>query len=349
MKKIITLTFSVIGLILILLYMLGIIGTEKIPPGTTPLSTTPLDKNTQTAQVQRQMLNDSFSWPGTVKSRSEINIAPRITARILDIKVKAGDKVRKDDVIALLDPEAQRSHERSAQAALSAAQANAKRAAADAQRIKNLYAKEAATKETYDHVIAQYQVAQAQVDAAASALKETKISYADTILKAPFDGTVVQRLKQPGDMGLAGAPIVAMHNSAALRLEAAVPTSCARHIHLGEQVPVKIETLEQHFTAEIDEIVPEVDPQTRTILIKASLPIMAGLQPGLFGWLDQTCNQHQGLVVPATAVRKIGQLEVVKIVVNNQIQTRQVRIGKHYGSKVEIQSGLNEGETVIIQ
>lgn len=349
MKKIIYLALSVIGLILILLYMLGILGSEKIAPGTKTAAEKTLDKTTKTALVQRQTLNDSFSWPGTVKSRSEINIAPRITARILEIKVKAGDQVHKDNIIALLDPDAQRSHERSAQAALTAAKANARRAAADAQRIKNLYAKEAATKEMYDHTMAQYQITKAQVNAAASALKETRISSADTILRAPFDGTVLQRLKQPGDMALAGSPIVAMHNSEALRLEAAVPTSCARHIHIGDQVPIKIETIEQHFTAEIDEIVPEVDPQTRTILIKAALPVIEGLQPGLFGWLDQTCGQHEGLVVPAAAVRKIGQLEIVKVIVGEQLQTRQVRIGKHYGNNVEIQSGLSEGETVIIQ
>lgn len=349
MKKIIYLSLSVVGLILILLTMLGIIGAEKISPGTTTLSANTLDNNSKTAVVQDQLLDDSFSWPGTVKSRSEINISPRITARILDIKVRAGDKVSKGDVIATLDPGAQRSQERSAQAALSAAKANAKRAAADAQRIKNLYAKEAATKEMYDNTMAQYQVAQAQVNAAASALKQTRIGLADTILKAPFDGIVIQRLKQPGDMGLAGAPIVAMHNSAALRLEAAVPTSCARHIHLGDQVPVRIETVEQQFTAEIDEIVPEVDPQTRTILVKAALPLDAPLQPGLFGWLEQTCGQHQGLLVPITAVRKIGQLEVVKVVIDKQIHTRQVRIGKHYDNYVEIQSGLNAGETIVVQ
>ena len=349
MKKIIYLSLSVIGLILILLYMLGIIGTEKIAPGTTPVPANTLNNNSKTAVVQKQLLDDRFSWPGTVRSRSEINISPRITARILNIKVNAGDKVSKGDVIAMLDPDAQRSHQRSAQAALNAAKANAKNMAANAQRIKNLYAKEAATKEMYDNTIAQYQIAKAQLDAASSALRETSIGLADTILKAPFDGTVIQRLKQPGDMGLAGAPIVAMHNSAALRLEAAVPTSCARHIKLGDQVPVKIETVEQQFTAEIDEIVPEVDPQTRTILIKAALPLDASLQPGLFGWLDQVCDQHEGLLVPATAVRKIGQLEVVKVVIDKQLQTRQVRIGKHYGNDVEIQSGLNAGETVVVQ
>ncbi len=348
MKKFIYLALSLLGLVLILLYMLGIIGTDKIPPGNTLPTKTDLTKTTQTALVQRKILDDSFSWPGTVKSSSEINISPRITARILEIKVKSGDLVRKGDIIARLDPSSQRSHERSARAALVAAKAQAQKAAADAKRIKKLYAQEAATKETYDHTMAQYRIAQAQVEAANSALKESKINYQDTILKAPFDGTIIQRLKQPGDMALAGTPIVAMHNSAALRLEAAVPTSCARYIHLGDQVPVKIETLTQHFKAEINEIVPEVDPQTRTILIKASLPIINGLQPGLFGWLEQTCSQHKGLVIPVTALRKIGQLNIVKVIVNQRVQTRQVRIGKHYGQQIEIQSGLNEGETVII-
>jgi membrane fusion protein, multidrug efflux system len=349
MNKIIYLSLAIAGIILLLLYMLGIIGGAKIAPGVTKLPITTLEKTLKTIIVQRKNIDDIFSWPGTVKSRTEVQIAPRITAQILEIKVNAGDAVQKDDVIALLDPEAQRSHQRAAYAALAVAKTDAARASADAQRIKNLYAKEAATKENYDHIMAQYQIAKARVDEAASALKETKVNYADTILKAPFDGIVVKRLKQPGDLGVAGVPLVTMHNSAALRLEAAIPTSCARYIRLGEKVPVRIETLNQDITAEIDEIVPEVDPKTRTILIKAALPVMEELQPGLFGWMEQACSSHNAILVPAIAVRKIGQLEIVKIAVDDQLQTRQVRSGKRYGTNIEIQSGLNEGETVVIQ
>jgi len=349
MNKIIYLTLSIIALILLLLYMLGIIGTAKVAPGTTELGVKTPPKDVRTTKVKKKLIDDILSWPGTLHSRTEALIAPRVTARIIEIKVQAGDSVQKGDVIALLDPKAQRARERAAYAALSAAKANADRVKADARRIKNLYDQEAATRQMYDQVMAQARVAEAQVKAAASALKETKIGFQDTVLKAPFNGIVIRRLKQPGDMGIAGVPVVAMHNSAALRLEAAIPVSCGRFINLGDKVPVRIENIEQNFTAEIDEIVPEVDPSTRTILVKAILPVSKDLRPGLFGWLDQACSRHLAFLVPVSAVHKIGQLESVKIVADDRMLTRLVRTGKRHQGNVEIQSGLNEGETVIIR
>ncbi len=349
MNKITYLGLSIIALILLLLYMLGIIGTSKVAPGSTALGAETLPKNVRTVKVQKKSVDDILSWPGTLHSRTEALIAPRVTARIIEIKVKAGDTVQKGDVIALLDPKTQRARERAAFAALAAAKANADRANADARRVKNLFAQEAATRQMYDQAIAQARVAEAQVKAASSALKETKIGYQDTVLKAPFNGIVIRRLKQPGDMGIAGMPIVSMHNSAALRLEAAIPVSCGRFINLGDKVSVRIESVKQDFTAEIDEIVPEVDPSTRTILVKATLPISKNLRPGLFGWLDQACSRHQAFLVPVSAVLKIGQLETVKVVTDNHALTRLVRTGKRHEDTIEIQSGLNEGEAVIIQ
>lgn len=346
-KKIIYSGIAIAALIVLLLYMLGMIGHSKTPPGSTALQRQSLQA-LEKAVVISKVVDDVLSWPGTVRSRTEAKIAPRVTARIMEITVNAGDKVKKGDVIALLDQKALRAQKQAA-ADLAAARADWQRARADERRIRNLFAKQAATKETFDRVVAQARAAKARVDAASSALHEISINLAETTLKAPFDGVIVERLKEPGDMGLAGVPIVVIHNSAALRLETAVPTQCALHLQLGAWVPVRIETLPEMMTAEIDEITPEVDPETRTILIKATLPLEKKLQPGLFGWLDQACSRHTALLIPARAVRKIGQLEIVRVLVNDRPLTRHVRTGKRHGDLVEIQSGLRESETVIIQ
>ena len=311
MKKIIYSGIAIAALIVLLLYMLGMIGHSKTPPGSTALQRQSLQA-LEKAVVISKVVDDVLSWPGTVRSRTEAKIAPRVTARIMEITVNAGDKVKKGDVIALLDQKALRAQ---------------KQAAAD--------------------LAVDWQ--RARVDAASSALHEISINLAETTLKVPFDGVIVERLKEPGDMGLAGVPIVVIHNSAALRLETAVPTQCALHLQLGARVPVRIETLPEMMTAEIDEITPEVDPETHTILIKATLPLEKKLQPGLFGWLDQACSRHTALLIPARAVRKIGQLEIVRVLVNDRPLTRHVRTGKRHGDLVEIQSGLRESETVIIQ
>jgi multidrug efflux pump subunit AcrA (membrane-fusion protein) len=83
-------------------------------------------------------------------------------------------------------------------------------------------------------------------------------------------------------------------------------------------------------------------------LLKATLPDAPGLQPGLFGWLEQVCGEHQALLIPVQAVRRIGQLEIVTVLDGGKQLIRHVRTGKAQDGQVEIQSGLNAGETVLL-
>ncbi|MGR8935271.1 MAG: efflux RND transporter periplasmic adaptor subunit [Gammaproteobacteria bacterium] len=340
-------SLAIVALILLLLWMLGLIGGEKVAPGQTEVSAEQR-KTANTARVQQRAVKDVLSWAGTVKARTEAQIAPRITARIVAIKVRAGDKVKKGDLIAQLDPEAIRAKQREAAATLAALKAEAARARADEQRIRNLYTKEAATKEHFDQAVAQSRAAQARMQAAGSALQEVGVNVSETELRAPFDGVIVTRLQEPGDMALTGVPIVTMHRAKALRMEAAIATHCATRISIGSPAKLRIETLDKPLTAEIDEIVPEVDPQTRTVLMKATLPELPELQPGLFGWLEQACGEHQALLIPARAVRRIGQLEIVTVLTAGKQLIRHVRTAKAQDGLVEIQSGLNAGETVLL-
>lgn len=347
MNKIISASLAVVALILLLLWMLGLLGGGKVEPGQTPQAAQQ-QPGAKTARVEQRIVQDVLAWPGTVKARSEAQIAPKIAARIIDIKVRAGDKVKKGDLIALLDPAAIKAKESEAAATLAALRADAERARADEKRIRNLFEKEAATREAFEQTVAQARAAEARMRAAGSALQEAGINRSETELRAPFDGVIVERLQEPGNMGMAGVPLATLHKTAALRIEAAVPVRCATQIHLGSSAQTRIETLPESLTAEIDEIVPEVDAQTRTILIKATLPAQPGLQPGLFGWLEQACSEHQALLIPAQAVRHIGQLEIVKVLAGDQVSTRHVRSGKQHDGQVEIQSGLNAGETVLL-
>ena len=343
-NKILAISAAVLALILLLLYMQGGF-VSKVPPGLSPLAKE--SRSSDTAIVEKRQVDDILAWPGTVKSRTVANIAPKTTARIIEIKVNAGDKIKKGDVIARLDERDIKAQENAAQAALASASAQASRALADEQRTRSLYSKEAATRESFDAVVARAKEAQAGVSQATSAISEIRSHLADALLVAPFDGTVVKRLKEPGDMGLPGVPIVSLQTPQGLRLEADVPSSCAGRYSIGMNVKVRIDTLAQTTGAQIDEISPEVDPQTRTQLIKIALPAMEGLQPGYFGWLEQACDQHEALLIPTSAVQHIGQLEVVKVVAEGRQLMRHIRTGKTFGDQIEAISGLHEGETVI--
>ena len=345
-NKIVSISAAVLALVLLLLYMQGSF-VSKVPPGLSPQASGPKTPENHTALVEKKQVDDMLSWPGTVRSRIVANIAPKMTARIIEIKVHAGDKVKKGDVIARLDERDIRAQEHAALAALAGASAQSNRAQADEQRTRSLYSKEAATREKFDAVVAQAKEAQAGVNQATSTVSEIRSHLADTLLLAPFDGVVVKRLQEPGDMGLPGVPVVTLQIPKGLRLEADVPATCAGRYSTGMDVTVRIDTLDLTTSAQIDEISPEVDPQTRTRLIKIALPPIEGLQPGYFGWLEQACGRHEALLIPAGAVQHIGQLEVVKVLSEGRQLMRHIRTAKTFGDRIEVISGLHAGETVI--
>jgi len=345
-NKMIMLAVAVLVLILLLLYMQGSF-VSKVSPGLTGQAAGSGNSTQNTALVEKRTVEDILTWPGTVRSRTVVNISPKMTARIIDIKVHAGDKVKKGDVIAKLDERDIHAQENQALAAVAGANAQAGRAQADAQRIKSLYSKDAATRENLDAIVAQEKSARATVNQAMSAVNEIRTHLDDTVLRAPFDGIVVKRLQEPGDMGLTGVPVVTIQTPQGLRLEADVATTCAGRFSTGMDATVRIDTLRQTTTGQIDEIIPEVDPQTRTQLVKIALPQIEGLQPGYFGWLEQACGQHEALLIPADAVQHIGQLEVVQVLADGKPTMRHIRTAKIFGDQIEVLSGLHEGETII--
>ena len=343
-------TASIIALLLIILYTMGIIGGgKKVPPGNTAENLSPLPPGAKTLTIGKELSANIMSWPGTLRSHSVAKIAPKFNARILEVTVNAGDTVKQGDIIARLDEQALQAALQEATAVLRATQAQASQANADEKRIKDLYSKDATTRQNYDAVVARSKSARAAVNRARSAIKQVRVNLGENILKAPFDGFISKRLKDPGDMGLPNDPLVILQKSNDLRLEAAIPTHCAKRISLGTKVNIRIDALNQTIQGKIDEIVPEIDSMTRTQLIKAALPSSDGLVPGLFGWLEQSCKDPQKiLLIPVSAVLHYGQLEAVKIVADNQVYSRHIRTGKQKGSEVEVLSGLRDGETILI-
>ncbi|MEQ1529768.1 MAG: efflux RND transporter periplasmic adaptor subunit [Methylococcales bacterium] len=346
-QKLISILAAVLGLIVLLIYMQG--GFEnKVSPGQTPLKAEANLSAAQTVVVEQQAVDDKLSWPGSVQSRTVTHIAPRLSARLLEIHVHAGDKVKRGDILAKLDNQDIDDRENQALAALAGANAQADHAKLEERRYRSLFNKEAATRASLDSVVAQAKQSQALVNQAMSALNEVRTHKDDALIRAPFDGIVVKRLQEPGDMSMPGAPVITMQSQQGLRLEAPVPSSCASHFSIGMDVKVRFDNKSQVSTGRVDEIVPEVDTQTRSQLIKVLLPEIPGLQPGSFGWLEQACEQHQSLLIPVSAVLHLGQLDAVKVVNAGQISIRHIRTGKTFAEQIEVLSGLQAGETVII-
>ncbi|MBI3990393.1 MAG: hypothetical protein HY347_12360 [candidate division NC10 bacterium] len=98
------------------------------------------------------------------------------------------------------------------------------------------------------------------------------------------------------------------------------------------------------------EIVPAADPVSRTFTAKIALPALPGLRSGLFGKALFVAGQRQGMVVPRQAVVERGQLVGVFVLEEGKIaRLRLVKMGKTFGDRVEILSGLAAGERIVVE
>lgn len=340
---------SISGLLLVIMIALGLIGGEdSIEPGLTAHSGQAIPANSQLLTLAEQTSQEGVNWQGSVRSRQAVKILPRLNARILEMAVHPGDRLKKGQMIARLDDRDLRAAHNATVAAQQAANAEAERASSDEKRISDLYQQQAATRQSYELALANAQAARAHAKQAASNAVQSQVMVNENLIIAPFDGTVGERFQDPGDMASTAQALVTFYQADDLRLEASIAGQCSAQIQIGQLVPVRIEGLKETINGTIDEIAPDLDPVSHSRLLKIKLPLNPQIQHGQFGWLALGCQAQQiSLYIPASAVIHYGQLETVKVVANDRVLSRHIRTGRHQGNQVEVLSGLHAGETII--
>lgn len=332
---------AIASLILVLVWMEGGF-SRKTPPGTVQAAESgPVPG--PTIRVSKETLPDWREWPAQVTARSTAQLSPKLPGRVREITAKVGEVIQTGQIVARLEAAEWQARVEQARSSLAAAEAEAARALADARRVQELFTKEAATARQQETAQAQARAAQAQVAAARAAVVEAQSHTDETVLRAPFAGRVVSRDLEPGDLAVPGKPVVTVQTERRLRLEADVPESCAARLREGQTLSARLGA--DAHDVRLEEIAPAADPGSHTVHVKAALDTET--QPGAFAWLKQPCGEHEALLLPASAVRRAGQLESVRVVVAGQPRLRHVRTGKRIDDRVEILSGLNEGDEVL--
>jgi membrane fusion protein, multidrug efflux system len=194
----------------------------------------------------------------------------------------------------------------------------------------------------------------ARIDQAKADVAGSRVYSSFTRIGAPISGVVVSRQADVGYMATPGAPLLTIESGTDYRLEAAVQESRLNTIHPGDQVRVQIDALgPQELAGSVVEIVPAADSASRTYLVKISIAPPNGehgvIRSGLYGKARFTTGQTQALTVPRSAVIEHGQLTSVFVVDQSGLaRMRLVKTGKTYNERVEVLSGLNEGEQIVV-
>jgi RND family efflux transporter MFP subunit len=290
------------------------------------------------AQIQ-----DIRVQPGQWVQGPEDGLTPTVLATLDDRAILAKLGQAESQVTALGD-------------AVEGARANLQKAQSDADRYQNLLKNGAATAQRAQYARVQREVAaremarlQAQQKQAGEAVKEARVMLSYTVVKAPFSGRVVKKIMDVGDMASPGAPIFFIDSPSLAEAHAVVSESLLPYLKAGQTIKVGIDALKRSVEGKIREIVPSADPSTRTVLIKITLPASSDLVNGLFARIYIPYGSYTAVVIPARAVREVGELYLVDTVDSKGRYARRfIRPGQTRGKLVEVLSGLKAGEEVLV-
>ncbi len=321
-------------------------------------------------------------WPstyeatGTVRARTTATIAARLMGNAREVRAQVGDRVREGQVLVVLDAREMDSNVRQAEAAreevksripeaesgIAAAKAQLDLAQVTFDRMQDLLRKRSITNQEFDEASARWKAAQAGLEMARAkrvqldaklAQSEQEIraagiqrGYAE--ITAPFSGTILTKSVEPGTLAVPGAPLFTMEREGTYRLEAAVEESQLHTARVGKAVSVTIDGIDRTFPARIAEIVPSVDAAARSGTVKIDLPPLPELRAGLFGRARFDTGVHRVLTVPAAAVVTRGQLQSVYVAESNMARVRLVTVGASAKDRLEVLSGLNPGDKVVV-
>jgi membrane fusion protein, multidrug efflux system len=299
---------------------------------------------------------------GTVRARTSAIVAARVPGTISVLKVREGDRVRKGQVLAQLNAQENQASAAGAAAgvedarrALDEAVSRKKLAVTTFERFSKLYTGQAVTRQEFDVKQTEKELAVQAVSRAEARLKQARegARAADTmagytLLTAPISGIITSKQVDLGASVFPAQPLITIEDDGSYQLELAVPENLVTRIKQGSPVQVTLDSLGETFSAGINDIVPAADPVSRTFIAKVSLN-RKGLKSGMFGRAAISMGSMvNSLSVAANAVVEHGSITTVWVVgPDNIARLRIVKTGKSTGGRVEILSGLSEGERVV--
>ena len=363
---------GVVGMVFLMLFQGGFFVSGQIVPG---LQQEKPAATGETIEIKATTQPDFYRAIGSVRSRDEVEIVPRIVARILDIKVRSGDQVKRGDLLVTLDAKdlaaivsqgqeqlnAARANVNAAKERVNSAKAALDLATSEMNRTRALFEKNAAAKRDFDRAVTALKQAEAgmqqavqgrlaataQLAAAEQGIKQTEAGLSYATINAPIDGVVAERMADPGDLGNPASMIMRIFDPSSLMLEVAVRESLVSEVKIGAPIKYEVPALKRSYEGTVKEIVPSVDPQTRTFLVKICIDKSEGLMPGMFGTITvPLATERQVILIPEKSIIKTGQLESVVEILNGKLLRRQIRSIKAENGFREVVSGLSAGQKI---
>jgi RND family efflux transporter MFP subunit len=340
------------------------------------------------ARVERRNVGSTLAIAGEFKPFQDVDVHAKVAGYVRQIYVDVGDHVRDGQTLAVLEVPELAAQLTGAEASVRAAQEQIRRAQGDLQRAQSshtaahsAYARLKQAAESRAGLVAQQEVddwqakdleTEAQVASAeaelAAAKQQLEVSQANqkqytalsdyTRIVAPFAGVITNRYADTGALVAAGTssstqaiPVVRLAQTSKLRLVLPIPESVAAQIHLGDPVKVQVQALNQEIEGRVSRFADSLDRQTRTMETEIDFDNRDGhLIPGMYTETRLSLRERKdALTIPLEAISRNGdEATVLAVNAENVVQERKVQLGVEDSTRIEVLSGLSEGERVII-
>lgn len=282
-------------------------------------------------EVRPRELSFGIPISGALQAVHTAMVKARVPGELRDLTVREGDSVRAGQVIARIEPLEYSERLRQAERQVEAAQAQADIARRQYDNNRALVDQGFISQTALDTSAANLAAARANVRAAQAGAEVARKAVADTVLKAPIDGQIAQRLAQPGERVAPEARIVEIVDPRELELEATVSAADSLALRLGQHARLTVEGASGPVQATVVRINPSAQPGSRSVLAYLAVAPQAGLRQGLFAQGELYTGSERVLALPLAAVRTDKPAPYVQVVVgtgrDRRIAHRPVETG----------------------
>jgi RND family efflux transporter MFP subunit len=295
--------------------------------------------------VTDTVIEDVFEASGTAEPIQQATLSTKLMGSVTRVHVREGDVVRAGQMLLEIDAQDLDAKRARVAAALGEAQAVHGEAELHAGRIQALYADSAAAKAQLDAAETGLARAVAGVQAARAAGAEVEAAAQYAQIRAPFGGVITRRFVDAGAFAAPGTPLVALENSSRLRVSATAPPSAVRELSRGATIQGALEG--EPVDLRVEGVVP--GPGANLYTVNAIVPnLNRKFLSRSAATLALVQGERRALAIPAAAVIREGALTGVHLRVGEKTELRWVRLGKRFGDWVEILSGLEAGDLVVL-
>ena len=303
--------------------------------------------------VTAQPITDSSEYVATLKSRDSANISPQVEGSITHIYVHSGDRVEAGAPLMQIDPLKQEATVRNQQASTAAQEANVKWAQVQYERAVKLATAGVISKQDLDQARTNLDAAKAQLAALQAGVNEQEAQLHYYNVVAPRSGIVGDIPVRVGDRVTVSTMLTTVDKPGNLEAYVQVPIERAADLKMGKEVQILNEQGSPIAQGKFTFISPQVDSQTQTVMVKATVPNDNGLlRNAQFAHARVVWGTHQGIEVPVLAVSRITGQFFVYVAEDSGGKSvahqRQIKVGPMDGNNYVVVDGLKPGDKVIV-